>query len=393
MRKIWEVVHTDIYVGDALKNNIILIKRILVIISFITFVMTCMNIKAQSWIMAVSTGGFSLLSMISLLIIQKTAKYRKLISCIVISMACVVFTYYFIIGGNDGFAALWIIIVPYAITSIVGMRYGVTASMYFLVLLILFCWTPLRTYLLYDYGVQFLLRFPVLYILSLLISLRVNYQLQIFNIKQVSHMDELKTAVDEERKRNTELAMQTIISIQKAVDAKDAYTNQHATRVAEYARLIARELGWSKERQEHIYISGLIHDIGKIGVPDAVLKKPGRLTDDEFAQIKRHPEIGYKILQDYDAFTGVGDGILYHHERYDGNGYPKHLKGKDIPEIARIIAVADAFDAMNSNRVYRKALDSEYIINQIREGKGRQFDPLFADVMLTLINKGKIDIG
>ena len=169
------------------------------------------------------------------------------------------------------------------------------------------------------------------------------------------------------------------------IDAKDPYTNGHSNRVAQYTRLIAEKMGYEGEELDRIYYVALLHDCGKIGVPDNILCKPGKLTDEEFQTIKSHTVRGGEILNHFKSLDGVSEGALYHHERYDGKGYPKGLAGEDIPLIARIICVADSFDAMNSNRVYRKKLTREYIINEIESNKGRQFDPAIADVMLKLL--------
>ena len=242
----------------------------------------------------------------------------------------------------------------------------------------------------YEYSVEFLRRFPFIYMLSFAFSVYFNYELQLYHIKQMSSIDNLNKAVSAERKRNIELAMQTIVSICNAVDEKDKYTKEHSARVAKYGKLIARELGWSNEQQEKVYIAGLIHDIGKIGIPDNILNKSGKLTDEEFAMIKEHTQKGYNILKGYDGHEGIVEVILYHHERYDGKGYPKHLKGKEIPKMARIITIADSFDAMNSKRVYRDRQSKEYIKQQLKEGKGKQFAPIFVEVFLKLLENEKV---
>ncbi len=139
--------------------------------------------------------------------------------------------------------------------------------------------------------------------------------------------------------------------------------------------------------EDDIYMMGLLHDVGKIGIPDEVINKPGRLTDEEFALIKKHPSIGAKILENIEEMPELVSGAKWHHERFDGRGYPEGLSGKDIPEQARIIAVADAYDAMTSNRSYRGALPQEKVREQIESGKGTQFDPQFADIMLAMIDE------
>ncbi len=194
------------------------------------------------------------------------------------------------------------------------------------------------------------------------------------------------------------MANETVMAIANAVDAKDVRTNQHSTRVAEYSVLIAREMGCYKWWQRDKFLSNLrkaaqMHDIGKIGIPDAVLNKVGRLTDDEYAQMKSHVVRGAEILKDFTLVDHVGDGTRYHHERYDGKGYPDGLKGEEIPLYARIIGVADAFDAMTSNRVYRNHMDTDYVMNEMKRGRGTQFDPDALDAFIRLVYRGDINLN
>lgn len=174
------------------------------------------------------------------------------------------------------------------------------------------------------------------------------------------------------------------------IDAKDSYTNGHSKRVATYTKLIAEKMGYEGDELDRIYYVALLHDCGKIGVPDSILRKPGRLTDEEFEIIKSHTVHGGEILSHFKSLENAGEGALYHHERYDGKGYPEGKAGEDIPLIARMICVADSFDAMNTNRVYRNKLTKEHIIEELESNKGRQFDPRIADIMLKLIKDGSL---
>ncbi|MBQ4151579.1 MAG: transporter substrate-binding domain-containing protein, partial [Schwartzia sp.] len=174
-------------------------------------------------------------------------------------------------------------------------------------------------------------------------------------------------------KRERERLIHVVASLADAIDAKDAYTNGHSRRVAEYSREIARRFGYDENAQSKVYMMGLLHDVGKIGVPDAVINKTGKLTDEEFEMIKAHPGIGSRILENIREMPELSAGARWHHERYNGRGYPDGLAGKDIPEEARIIAVADAYDAMSSNRSYRNTLPQEVIRGEIEKGKGGQF--------------------
>lgn len=193
----------------------------------------------------------------------------------------------------------------------------------------------------------------------------------------------------ESREKLDRVNMNIIRSLAYTIDAKDRYTSGHSQRVAEYSLEIAKRMNKSDEDQKIIYYAGLLHDVGKIRVPEAVINKPGKLSDEEFDQIRIHPVSGYHILKDIHDDERIGYGAKYHHERYDGTGYPNGLAGKNIPEIARIIGVADAYDAMASNRSYRKALSQDIVRSEIEKGKGRQFDPEIADIMLKMIDEDK----
>jgi len=173
----------------------------------------------------------------------------------------------------------------------------------------------------------------------------------------------------------------------RIIDAKDRYTNSHSQRVAHYAAMIAKFMGKSVQQQTNIYMAGLLHDVGKIRIPDAILNKNGRLSDAEFEMIKLHPVIGYHILKDVTNLPMISMGAKYHHERYDGMGYPNGLAQEEIPEIARIIGVADAYDAMTSTRSYRDILPQEKVRSEIIRGRGKQFDPEIAAVMLERIDE------
>ena len=178
------------------------------------------------------------------------------------------------------------------------------------------------------------------------------------------------------------LMMGLLHSLTSAVDAKDAYTWGHSERVALLARHLAAQLGLPDAEVEQIYMAGLLHDVGKIGVPESVLQKTGRLTPEEFDQMKKHPQIGARILADVKQIKALIPGVMHHHERYDGKGYPAGLAGTDIPLMGRIICLADCFDAMTSNRTYRKALPLEVALTEIRRCAGTQFDPTVAEAFL-----------
>lgn len=187
-----------------------------------------------------------------------------------------------------------------------------------------------------------------------------------------------------EQKKICEMAARTILH---ALDCKDHYTYGHSTRVAYFSLTLGREIGLDEDELYDLELSALFHDIGKIGVPDSVLNKPSRLTEDEFLQMKSHPEKSYEILQGFTHFEKVATFAKYHHERWDGRGYPDGLKGEDIPLFSRIILIADTFDAMTSTRVYRKGLDYEIAYEELEEFSGSQFDPDLAKAFVRAMKK------
>ena len=179
--------------------------------------------------------------------------------------------------------------------------------------------------------------------------------------------------------------MESIETLRLTVDAKDTYTRGHSDRVSEISVLIGKEVGLSEKDLNTLKIGGLFHDIGKIGVPDSILQKEAKLTDDEYSQIKNHPAIGVHILSTASIFNDIIPIVKHHHEKYDGNGYPSRLKGEEIPYLARIAAVADSFDAMTSKRAYRDSLPLDVVKNEFVRCRGTQFDPQLADVFLNIL--------
>ena len=208
-------------------------------------------------------------------------------------------------------------------------------------------------------------------------------------IKSIEQMNEIKRMNEELSQTYEKLEKAYLDSIQTlryTVEAKDPYTRGHSDRVSEFSVLIGEKLNMSEEDLKTLRVGGLFHDIGKIGIPDSILLKESKLTDDEYSQIKNHPSIGAHILCNAEVFKDIIPIVKHHHERYDGNGYPSKLKGEEIPFMARVAAVADTFDAMTSKRTYRNALDIEVVKSEIERCSGTQFDPQIAKVFLDILN-------
>ena len=208
-------------------------------------------------------------------------------------------------------------------------------------------------------------------------------------IKAIEQMHVIKEINQELRDTNEKLEkayLESIETLRYTVEAKDPYTRGHSDRVSEYSVLIGKYLNLSEEQLHELKIGGLFHDIGKIGVPDSILLKTSKLTDDEYSEIKNHPSIGAHILSNASLFKDIIPIVKHHHERYDGHGYPGKLAGEDIPYLARIASVADSFDAMTSRRTYRDSLPLDIVKGEIEKNKGTQFDPEIADVFLDILD-------
>ena len=180
-----------------------------------------------------------------------------------------------------------------------------------------------------------------------------------------------------------------ISGLQRLLALKDAYTESHSIRVAEYSRIIAKEMKWKGKLISDIYKAGMLHDIGKIGIPDEILNKKGKLTDKEYNIIKSHPLYSEHIMRAYNISSELCIAVRHHHERYDGKGYPDGLKGEEIPIMSRIIAVADAYDAMVTSRVYRNNMSIDNIISELKNGSGTQFDPEILKVFCKSLRQEK----
>jgi len=207
-------------------------------------------------------------------------------------------------------------------------------------------------------------------------------------IKAINQMNIIKRINDELKEASQKLEqayMESIETLRYTVEAKDPYTRGHSDRVSEYSVLIGKYLGLSEKDLHTLKVGGLFHDVGKIGIPDSILLKPGKLTNDEYSEIKNHPAIGVHILSNARIFAEIIPIVKHHHERYDGFGYPSNLKGEDIPYFARIAAVADTFDAMTSRRTYRDSLGLDIVKDEINKNKGIQFDPQIADIFLNIL--------
>lgn len=205
------------------------------------------------------------------------------------------------------------------------------------------------------------------------------------SVEQMNMIKEINKKLSDSKELLEKSYLESIEILRNTVEAKDVYTKGHSDRVSEYSLLLGERLNLTPEEMKTLRIGALFHDIGKIGIPDGILLKNGKLTEDEYSEIKNHPSIGAHILSDATIFADIIPIVKHHHERYDGRGYPSKLAGSDIPLLARIVAVADTFDAMTSRRAYRGALDLDYVKKEIETCSGTQFDPVIAKAFLNIL--------
>ena len=237
-----------------------------------------------------------------------------------------------------------------------------------------------------DYMKHYIIRASLISLLFLALIIAISMKVSMGYYKT----NEMEILL-EQQKRDKNLITEIVEAFAKVIDLKDRYTNGHSTRVAEYTAMLARELGYNDEDVQKYYDIALMHDIGKIGVPDEVLNKPGKLTDEEYEEFKSHTTRGYEALQEISLMPELAIGAGYHHERPDGKGYPKGLKGDDIPRVAQIVSVADTFDAMYSDRPYRKRMEFDKVVETIKDVAGTQLAADVVDAFLKLVEKGEIN--
>ncbi len=298
-------------------------------------------------------------------------------------------------GANDGFQTLWFFLFPFVLLIHIGLPSGVPFCFIYGLAASLFFWTPLHEAAAYGYTYDFSFYYPVFYWSFFALVLAADLFYKSYRIEQERSERAMEQEVTDTVRDAQKLMLSSVAAISRMIDEKDPYTSQHSQRVAEYARLIAENMPgrhYTEQQLDDLYRSGLLHDIGKIAIPDAILKKTDRLTDEEYAVMKTHPAWGRKILAGLEFLPGVAQGAGSHHERYDGRGYPDGVSTKDLPETVRILSAADALDAMNSNRCYRRHCSRDYIIGELKKGSGTQFDPEVAAVVIQLIEDGKIKI-
>ncbi len=396
IRSIVKDLNRTIYVGDRLESNMRALTFVSVVSTLLGVIMVIVNFS--SGILLVGASIATVIAGAGCAYCAHVLKNREL-TILFPTIFCAFFiTLYVVTGSAKGSSVLWALLIPIGMCYFVGVKYGILLSAYFTVLIAIVFYSPLNKNISEYYTPEFMNRFPLLYAAVSVFTGMAMIQYHRIALLEIDHATRLteevekQTAVVRDQSRKIEqMSRQTIHTLANAIDAKDPYKKGHSTRVSLYSGKMAEELGWDSERTDDLKYAALLHDIGKIGVPDSILNNPRTLTDIETEMIRSHTMIGRDMLKDRTVVQIADDVAASHHERYDGKGYPSHLAGEDISEEARIVAIADAFDAMNSDRVYRRALGPERIRKELTDEKGGQFDPAFTDLFIKLWDSGEFD--
>ncbi len=397
IKQLWSELSQSIYVGDRLKRNL----HVLTLVSFATaaigIILIILDVMSQKWGMLAAAAA-TFLGGAGCAYLAGIRKNREAAALIPTIFCAVAFTVYTVTGLGDGTSIFWILLMPIGIGYFVGVKHEIILSGYYSILFVVLFYTPIRRSMAAYYSDTFMSRFPLIFIGLTVFTLIAMVQYHRMALRDIAYTERLNAEVEkqtsiarERAERLEEVNEEVEEMLALTIDAKDRYTNGHSFRVAAYSEAFARRLGLPEEECRSIRQEAMLHDVGKIGVPDEVLNKPGRLTDEEFGRIKSHTRIGGSILKQSSVMQGAADVAKYHHERYDGSGYPDGKKGEEIPLHARIVSIADAYDAMRSDRIYRKGLDPETIHRELTRCRGTQFDPAMMDAFLEMADSGELD--
>ena len=392
LKETWAMLNRSIYRGERLEQNLRALTYVSMVTAALGLLLTVYNLYIGEKIMSLASFN-TLLGGLGCWYCAGVLKNREAAAVIPTTFCAIVFTIYTVFGLGHGTAMLWSILMPIGISYFVSVKYGIILSTYYSLLFMVVFYTPLQARMAQYYSEAFMMRFPLLFLTLTLFTAIAMIQYHRVSLLELDYQKELSREVEEqthvakERAQRLEtLSREIVETLAVTIDAKDRYTNGHSFRVARYSTALAGKLGWGEEDIKMLGGEALLHDIGKIGVPDAVLNKPGRLTDEEFTIIKSHTVVGDKILGHSGSLTDAAKVARHHHERYDGRGYPDHLRGEEIPLHARLVAIADAYDAMRSDRIYRKGLAPDVIRGEMIKGRGTQFDPTLLDEFLELMD-------
>lgn len=365
------------------------LQNVMLIFVVVMLLIDIQNLKLGEYVIAAITFVVAVVSIFAILALGHSDKIYRICMAAVIAflILAVPISLY---GSNKGFSMMWYFLVPIISIILLGMPFGIPVSVGFGLYVTVMFYTPLKELLIYDYPKYYLFYYPLFY-WSFFVIVVIDIFYKRYQMNQEENEKELEKDVAIALEDRKKLMIDAVTAISQMLDAKDGYTQQHSKRVAEYSLMIAKSMNkFSDKDYKIIYRSALLHDIGKIAVPDMILNKPGRLTDEEYDIMRKHTVWGGEILKDLEFLPDADKGAIYHHERIDGKGYPYGIKADELPELVRIISAADSLDAMSSNRCYRKQCDKQYIIDEFKKGAGRQFDNEVAHIVISLIEKGEL---
>lgn len=295
-----------------------------------------------------------------------------------------------VLNENNGFQNLWLFLLPAILFIQAGLPIAVPVCAAYGAASTLLLWLlPLAGFA-HGYPVGYRFYYPAFYWSFCLLMTAADLFYKHYRIQREQSEQEMEQEIQTTVHEARRLMVSSVAAISQMIDEKDRYTSEHSHRVAEYARRIGAHMGIKGEELEQLYRSALLHDIGKISVPDAILNKPDRLTDEEFSIMKQHTVWGRRILEGLEFLPQADYGASYHHERFDGKGYPSGLKGDQLPQMVWIISAADALDAMGSDRCYRRKCSTEYIIGEFRKWSGKQFEPAVAQAVVEMLEAGEL---
>ncbi len=376
----------------SVKVDTATLQKIMAVFAIVMILIDVENIRLGKYIIGAATFFAAVVSLVAVWALDYFKNVYRVcrIAAVILLVLAVPIIF---MGANDGFSLLWYLLLPVITLILLGMKFGVPVCVIYGLYITISFWTPLGNIFNYDYGRDYRFFYPVFYWGFCLVVITVDIFYKNYQMRQADDEHELEKEVQSAVAGTKVLMINSVTAISRMLDEKDGYTQQHSKRVAQYSELIAQNMKsrtYTKEEIDIIYRSALLHDIGKIAVPDAVLNKPSRLTDGEYELMKKHTIWGKEILAGLEFLPQADMGAAYHHERFDGKGYPYGLKGDKIPDIVRIISAADSLDAMSSNRCYRRHCDKDYIISEFEKGAGTQFDADVAQVVVGLIKEGRI---
>lgn len=398
-KNLWNELGKSIFEGSRLQSNLRVLTCVSVVTAVLGLVLIVMDIVRGEDLVLLLAACATFLGGAGCAYFAHFRKNRRAAVAIPTAFCIVAFTLYAFTGMGQGTAIYWSLLMPIGISYFVGVRMDIVLSAYYSVLFCVLFYTPgIQARLAQYYPEPFMTRFPILFISLAIFTLIAMVQYHRMARRDIEYTDRLNAEVEKQtavaRERADKLAQmseEAVRMLAVSIDAKDRYTNGHSNRVAAYSAALAEALGWPKEECYVLWEEALLHDIGKIGIPDSVLNKPGRLTVGEFDVIKSHTAIGGRILGNSTSLLSAADVARCHHERWDGGGYPAGLAGTAIPPHARVVSIADAYDAMRSDRIYRKGLTPERIRAELVAGSGGQFDPTYLEAFLRLVDDGTLD--